>query len=178
LERSRLDEIYTVHLIRATINNGRNVPSTLTDGRLKGWVRVRTSHRHREWKRLWMCVSAGKTTRAIAPSLGRDKLNSPDVTVTPKKVTPKKRGISGLFSRDKSNDPPKQANILLYGRKGKNGRDQVHELTAVTGAFAVYPERSEFISSRPLIKLENTFHGEGPPYSGKGGARRLDVTDA
>ena len=150
-EKSHLDEIYTAYLIRTNINDGRNVPSTLTDGRLEGWVRVKTSHRHREWKRLWMCVSAGTITKAIAQNLERDTWDSPYTT---------KRGISGLFSRDKSSVPPEQANIFLYdGRRWKYSKP-VFKFNAVTQAFAVYPERPELINSRPLIKLEGTHREE------------------
>ena len=48
-ERSRLEEIYTGHLIK---NGGREPKSELVRGRLEGWVRVRVMG-GTDWKRLW-----------------------------------------------------------------------------------------------------------------------------
>ena len=162
-EKSRLDEIYTAQLIRTTINDSRNAPSTLTDGRLEGWVRVKAHPHRKEWKRLWMCVSAGTITKALVLGLEHDTRDST-------RVTPKKRGISGLFSRNKSNDPPEQANIVLYDDQRRKYSKPVLKFNAVTQAFAVYPERPELISSRALIKLEGTCCDEEVLAAGNKGA--------
>jgi CCR4-NOT transcriptional complex subunit CAF120 len=149
-EKSRLDEIYTAHLIRTTINDSRNVPSTLTDGRLEGWVRVKTSRdggviMGTKWKRLWMCVSAG---------ILRPRHNTWDSPY----IAPKKHGISGLFSQDKSTV---EANISLYnGQRGKFSKP-VFKFKAVTQAFAIYPKQRELSRSPTLIKLEGMCHPEG-----------------
>jgi CCR4-NOT transcriptional complex subunit CAF120 len=96
-----------------------------------------------------MRVSVGTTTKAVAPSPENDAWDSPDAT-----VTPKKRGISGLFSRDKSTIPPKQANIFLYNGRPRIYKIPVLKLSAVTQAFAVYPERPKIVSNHTLIRLE------------------------
>ncbi|KAF8263900.1 hypothetical protein EI94DRAFT_1703672 [Lactarius quietus] len=57
-EKSRLEEIYTAHLIRITLNDGRDAPSTLVRGRREGWVRIRVAGQT-DWKHLWMTVSSG-----------------------------------------------------------------------------------------------------------------------
>ena len=52
-ERSRLEEIYTGHLIKT---GGREPKSELIRGRLEGWVRVRVMG-GTDWKRLWVVLS-------------------------------------------------------------------------------------------------------------------------
>ena len=159
-EKSRLEEIYTAHLIRITMNDGGNVSSTLADGRLEGWVRVKIPGQT-DWKRFWMCVSAGMTTNTTRSSTDVAPTGSNSLHPS----TPKKnRIISGLFSRDKLNDLPKQANISLYNApRGKDRKKPFLTFEAVTQAFAVYPERPKLISSSTVIKLEGTY-GHGGTY--------------
>jgi CCR4-NOT transcriptional complex subunit CAF120 len=152
-EKSHIEEIYTAHLIRTTINDSRNAPSTLTDGRLEGWVRAKVTRYHHtsvgKWKRLWMCISAGRVTSALRPE--HNTWDSPY-------IAPKKRGISGLLSQDKSTV---ESIISLYdGQPGKYSRP-VFRFKAVTQAFAVYPNEPDLISSRTLIKLQGTYREEG-----------------
>jgi CCR4-NOT transcriptional complex subunit CAF120 len=53
-ERSRLEELYTGHLIKSS---GREPKSEVSRGRMEGWVRVRVMGGV-DWKRLWMVLSA------------------------------------------------------------------------------------------------------------------------
>ena len=150
-EKSRLDEIYTAHLIRTTVNDGRNAPSTLTDGRLEGWVRVKAHPYRGEWKRLWMCVSAATVANAVAPSLQHRPWSS-----------------SYTASRGKSNDPPRKAGVFLYNGKRRGGeKGLVLEFSAITKAFAVYPERPELISTRAPIKLRGMYYERNSRYGNK-----------
>jgi CCR4-NOT transcriptional complex subunit CAF120 len=52
-ERSRLEEIYTGHLIKT---NGKEPGTALVKGRMEGWVRVRVMG-GTDWKRLWLVLS-------------------------------------------------------------------------------------------------------------------------
>jgi CCR4-NOT transcriptional complex subunit CAF120 len=123
---------------------------------LEGWVRVKVSGWSRvlslaKWKRLWMCISAGRITNTLV-------LRPEHNTWDPPYIASKKRGISGLFSPDK---PTVESIISLYnGQPGKYSRP-VFKFKAVTQAFAVYPNQPELISSRTLIKLQGTYHEEG-----------------
>ena len=101
-----------------------------------------------------MCVSAGTITKAVARSLEH---NTWDYS----SITPKKRRISSLFSRDKSNDLPERANISLCNTpRGKDRKKPLLTFEDVTQAFAIYPERPDRISSSALIKLEGTYGNE------------------
>ena len=165
-EKSRLEEIYTAHLIRITLNDGRNSPSTLTHGRLEGWVRVRIAGQT-GWKKLWMCVSAGSITSATRSSTDVASISSksPKIQGQPTRhssyIAPKKYRISGIFSREKPSDLPERANISLYNApRGKDKKKPLLTFDTVTQAFAVYPERPKLISSSTLIKLEGTYGDE------------------
>jgi CCR4-NOT transcriptional complex subunit CAF120 len=162
-EKSRLEEMYTAQVIRTTINDSGNVPSTLTDGKLEGWVRVRIAGRNRtKWKKFWMCVSAG--TKDITLNPEHDAWDSPHVT--PKKV---KCGIFCFFSRDQSSVPSEQANIFLYNGRRRKYKKLVLKFKAVTQAFAVYPERPSIISSHAVIRLEGTCYDKDILTGGGGG---------
>ena len=157
--------MYTAHLIRITLNDGRSAPSTLTHGRLEGWVRVRIAGQT-GWKRLWMCLSAGAVANAARSSTDVASITSKSSMIpgNPRHssyTAPKKHRISGLFSRDKPSDLPERANISLYiAPRGKDKRKALLTFDAVTQAFAVYPERPKLISSSALIKLEGTYGDE------------------
>ena len=157
-EKSRIEEIYTAHLIRTTINDSRNAPSTLTEGRLEGWVRAKVARYHHtsagKWKRLWMRISTGRVTSALRPE--HDIWDSPY-------IAPKKRDTSGLLSQDKSTV---KSIIFLYdGQPGKYSRP-VFRFKAVTQAFAVYPNEPDLISSRTLIKLQGGYCDDGSLLTG------------
>lgn len=49
-EKSRLEEIYTAHLIRITLS-ARDTPTTLVRGRMEGWARIRIAGQT-DWKRV------------------------------------------------------------------------------------------------------------------------------
>ena len=164
-EKSRLEEIYSAHLIRTTLNDGKNIPSTLTNGRLEGWVRVRIAGQT-DWKRLWMCLSAGSIMSAtrsstdVASTGSRSSLSGRNPRHS-SYITPKKHGISDLFSRDRSSVLPERANISLYiSPQGKVKREPFLTFDAVTQAFAVYPGRQDLIGSSTLVKLEGTYGDE------------------
>ena len=154
--------MYTAHLIRITLNDGRSAPSTLTHNRLEGWVRVRIAGQT-GWKKLWMCVSAGSIANAVRSSTDVASISSKSPIISSHSrhssyLSPKKNRISGLFSRDKSNDLPERANISLYpAPRGKDKKKPLLTFDAVTQAFAVYPERPKLISSSTLLKLEGTY---------------------
>ena len=139
-EKTRLEEMYTAHLIRIALNDGRNTSSTLTHGKLEGWVRVRIAGQT-DWKRLWMRVSAGTNLDATRSS--------------------KNRRISGIFSREKFDDLPERESISLYiAPRGKDKKKPLLTLSAVTQAFAVYPERPKLVDHSALVKLEGVYGDE------------------
>jgi CCR4-NOT transcriptional complex subunit CAF120 len=158
--------MYTAHIIRIALNDGRNTTSALTHGRLEGWVRVRIAGQT-GWKKLWMCISAGtlmdatRSTTDVASISSKSPLSPGHTARRPSYVAPKKNRISGLFSRDKSSDLPERATISLYDvPRGKDKKKPLLTFEAVTQAFAVYPERPKLISSSTLIKLEGTYGDE------------------
>lgn len=114
-----------------------------------------------------MCLSAGSSTSATRSSTDVASISSKSPKIPGHNsrhssyVTPKKKRISGLFSRDKSGDLPERANISLYiAPRGKEKRRPLLTFDTVTQAFAVYPERPKLISSSTLVKLEGTYGDE------------------
>ncbi|KAI0775168.1 hypothetical protein BD413DRAFT_611506 [Trametes elegans] len=158
-EKSRLEEIYTAHLIRITLNDGRNAPSPLMGGRLEGWVRIRIAGQT-DWKRLWMVVSGGSQPghpdHGSVSSMGHDRPESPN--------TPRKKRMSHLFSREKSptrSHLPVRPMIQLFtSAKSRDKRKALLTMRSVSQAFAVYPERPELISRSTLMKLEGQLGDE------------------
>jgi CCR4-NOT transcriptional complex subunit CAF120 len=157
-EKSRLEEIYTAHLIRITLNDGRNAPSTLTDGRLEGWVWVRIAGRT-DWKRLWMCVSARTISSITRSSTDVASISSKSPLITGQNrshssyVTSKTHHISGLFSEEKPRrlpELPERAHIYLYDCPRRKDENPVLTFEAVTQAFAVYPERQSSSATAPF----------------------------
>ena len=148
-------------------NGGGDFASTLTRGKLEGWVKVRIAGQT-DWKWLRMCVSAGTITSAarsstnVVPIVSSNPLQIPGHNPQRSShLAPKKRRISGLFSRDQPNDLPERPTISLYVASWRMGRKRLLlTFETVTQAFAVYPERPNLISSRPLIKLEGTYGDE------------------
>ncbi|KAI0635974.1 hypothetical protein C8Q77DRAFT_1155712 [Trametes polyzona] len=158
-EKSRLEEIYTAHLIRITLNDGRSAPSSLVAGRLEGWVRIRIAGQT-DWKRLWMVVSAGNhlghPDHGSISSTGHDRPESP--------TAPRKRRMSHLFSREKSptrSHLPSRPMIQLFpSSRPKDRKKALLTMRSVSQAFAVYPERPELISRSTLMKLEGQLGDE------------------
>ncbi|EJF64913.1 hypothetical protein DICSQDRAFT_159886 [Dichomitus squalens LYAD-421 SS1] len=157
-EKSRLEEIYTAHLIRISLNDGRSAPSPLVNGRLEGWVRIRIAGQT-DWKKLWMVISAGNNPgqgdRASVSSIGHDRAESP--------TTVRKRRMSNIFSREKapvSNLPARPMIQLFASSKSKDKKKALLTMRSVSQAFAVYPERPELISRSTLMKLEGQLGDE------------------
>ncbi|RDB26418.1 hypothetical protein Hypma_006695 [Hypsizygus marmoreus] len=162
-EKSRLEEIYTAHLIRITLNTPDS-PSTLVHGQMEGWVRIRIAGQT-DWKRMWMVVAAGaeggSAERAGQSGLGIGSVPPPPAAGA---AVPKKRRMSALFSRDHSSQHasgPLIPLISMYSSsKPKDKKKALLTMKNVTQAFAVYPERPELISRSTLIKVEGTFGDE------------------
>ncbi|KAK7690672.1 hypothetical protein QCA50_005771 [Cerrena zonata] len=155
-EKSRLEEMYSAHLLRITLNDGRDAPSPLHRGRMEGWVRVRLSGQT-DWKQLWMVISAaGVHHDASSVSSADVRPGSPPA--------PRKKRISNLFSRDHSppraKEPSKPVLQLFSSPKQKDRKKALLTFRDVIQAFAVYPERPELISRSTLIKLEGLFGDE------------------
>lgn len=158
-EKSRLEEIYTAHLIRITLNDGRDAPSTLVRGRREGWVRIRVAGQT-DWKHLWMTVSAGQSP---------DGPPRPGSPYEPQLL--RKRRISSLFGREE-NQPQQVSNrpILAFflSPKPKDKKKPFLTLQDVTQAFAVYPERPELINKSTLMKIEGKIGHEDSAMNMRG----------
>lgn len=72
--------------------------------------------------------------------------------------------MSSIFSREHSpphSNLPAAPTIFMYaGQKPKERKKPLLTMTAVTQAFAVYPERPELISRSALIKVEGLLGSE------------------
>ncbi|KAG6856890.1 hypothetical protein H0H87_012471 [Tephrocybe sp. NHM501043] len=157
-EKSRLEEIYTAHLLRIMLKQP-DAPSTLVRGRLEGWVRIRIAGQT-DWKRMWMIVSVGAGSGH--PEHPPPNAGSIGSTPTPIPTVPRKGRMSSLFSsRDTSVVLPSKPIVSLYAsQKPKDKKKALLSFKDVTQAFAVYPERPELISRSTLIKVEGTFGDE------------------
>lgn len=160
-EKSRLEEIYTAHLLRMSLSeNGqwKDPRPTLVKGRLEGWAKVRVAGQV-DWKRLWMVVTAGYT-----PGGSDNRPSSP--------TAPRKNRVSALFNRSSSPTPSVEslrAGVSFFaGPKGKERRTQVVSMSSVSQAFAVYPERPEMIPHSTLLKLEGVLGSEDYAMGMKG----------
>jgi CCR4-NOT transcriptional complex subunit CAF120 len=169
-EKSRLEEIYTAHLIRITLNDGglhasfkpessltmphtgRRTPTPLYPGKMEGWVRIRVAGQT-DWKRLWMVCTAGASDNA--------SLNS---NASP--TAPRKKRLS-IFGSAKEKEPPRPTLALFSTQKPKDRKRPVLTINTVKQAFAVYPERPELISRSTLMKLEGLLGEEDAAESMK-----------
>lgn len=155
-EKSRLEEIYTAHLIRLTLGAPES-SSTLINGRMEGWVRIRIAGQT-DWKRVWMTVNAGSENVPIEhPTSNGGATGSTNSTLKKKRMS--------LFSRDgnsgrESITPAKPQVSMFLSPRLKDRKKPLLTLRNVTQAFAVYPERPELISRSTLIKLEGSFGDE------------------
>ncbi|KAI6042615.1 hypothetical protein EDC04DRAFT_2968693 [Pisolithus marmoratus] len=149
-EKSRLEEIYSAHLIRITLPSGKDTPSTLVRGRMEGWVQIRVAGQT-DWKRMWMVVSAGSESSSELARLSTNDSSRPG----PAEV-PRKKRMSNLFSRDHQDEPlpPRPLLSLFASPKSKDKKQPLLTLKEVSQAFAVYPERPELINRSTLMKLE------------------------
>ena len=170
-EKSRLEEIYTAHLIRITLvdgaltsfsgrrllillfiaNTGKDAKTPLARGQMEGWVRIRLAGQT-NWRKLWMVISRGS-----------DRPSSPASHVN-RSAAPPKRRISNIFSREThplSQPVSDKPFIAFYASpKPRERRKLVLSISDVTQAFAVYPERPELINRSTLMKLEGTIGEE------------------
>ncbi|TFK70340.1 hypothetical protein BDN72DRAFT_877898 [Pluteus cervinus] len=160
-EKSRLEEIYTAHLIRITLN-APATPTTLIRGKMEGWVRIRIAGQT-DWKRVWMSVCAGNDN-AVRMDSNTSHASLTGGAPAPAQSMPKKRRISSYFSREPEPGPPggpAKPEIIMYnGPKPKDKKKPVLTMKSVTQTFAVYPERPELISRSTLIKVEGFFGDE------------------
>lgn len=148
--------MYTAHLIRITLNDGRSTPTPLVNGRMEGWVRVRIAGQT-DWKKFWLVLNSGsQPSSASAKSNELTSISSRDG-----RGAPKKKRMSTLFSRDRSPDQPEKPMMSLYASpKSKDKKVPALSFGVITQAFSVYPERPKLISSSTLVKLEGTYGQE------------------
>ncbi|KAF8604528.1 hypothetical protein BDV93DRAFT_522246 [Ceratobasidium sp. AG-I] len=158
-EKSRLEEIYTGHLLRMILTEGqrwKEPHTSLAQSKFKGWARVRIAGQM-DWKRLWVVVSAGSAGSYGAPG--------PDT---------KKDKTSGLFPRRTSSaiflsgktSTEANPNLSLTNNKGapviyfytsaepKERTTPTLTVSDVSQTFAVYPERPDLIARSTLVKVE------------------------
>ncbi|KAJ7030393.1 hypothetical protein C8F04DRAFT_732160 [Mycena alexandri] len=135
-EKSRLEEIYTAHLLRSSLAHDH--PSTLQDGRKEGWVHIRIAGQT-GWRKVWMAIAAAADT-------------------SPRN---KKRMSSRFRSKDSGGSLPSKPIIAIFaGPKPKDRKKPLLTFHDITQAFAVYPERPDLISRSTLIKLEGLIGDE------------------
>lgn len=169
-EKSRLEEIYTAHLLRITHGAGQQqLPEPLVRGRMEGWTRIRLSGQT-DWKRLWMVVLQGSSSSSSpnghsSPHHNPNSNSNPDRPTSPSQS--RKRRLSNLFGTSSSepssphahashpSDLPPRPLLLFYASpKPKDRKKALLSVVDVSQAFAVYPERPELIHRSTLIKVE------------------------
>ncbi|WVQ63247.1 uncharacterized protein L199_001398 [Kwoniella botswanensis] len=154
-ERSRLEEIYTGHLIQS---GGREPKSDLVKGRMEGWVRVRVMG-GTDWKRLYVVLSVP----------GSDEASKDD------EKKGRRRSFFGMG--DKEKDQPVQepntgvAMATFYNEprtaKNKTSVTPVLTITNVTQCYSVFPERLEVMSSSNLCKVVGRVSGDMVTIEGR-----------
>ncbi|KAG8756973.1 hypothetical protein FRC11_004884, partial [Ceratobasidium sp. 423] len=171
-EKSRLEEIYTAHLLRITLTESRiwkEPRTTLVKGQLEGWARVRVAGQT-DWKRLWVVISAGSPGNLAGTQAGHQSTLSLTRTLSqgsPTTATPKKGRLSGLFSKSSHQHTSSNASVssnspvgdmgnmqFFTGSKPKERKFPVLSISSITQAFAVYPERPDLITRSTLVKIE------------------------
>ncbi|TDL25788.1 hypothetical protein BD410DRAFT_826381 [Rickenella mellea] len=157
-EKSRLEEIYTAHLIRMSLTSDgvwKDPRSPLMRGKLEGWVKIRLAGQT-DWKRLWLVIQAATAghTNGDTSSIGTGE--------TP--ASPRKNRMSALFGSRSHSPPPttptKALLTLFTSAKPKDKKKPLLSMSDFTQVFAVYPERPELISRSTLIKLEGMMGDE------------------
>lgn len=166
-EKARLEEIYTAHLIRINLRgqcpfyrvfsffadvhcSAPNIPTTLQRGRMEGWVQVRVAGQT-DWKKIWMVISSSNDSGGERPASVSGPSNG---------TQGKMRRMSNLFTGPRDASPTRSGlgsppMISMYtSPKPKDKKKPLLTMSAVTQAFAVYPERPELISRSTLIKVE------------------------
>lgn len=154
-EKSRLEEIYTAHLLRMTLSDGgawKEPKTTLVKGQVEGWGQVRVAGQT-DWKRVWMVLSAASSAQGSGAS--HDGHGSQTVS--------KGRRISSIFGGSGANQPAPviKSNLALFlTPKMKDKKKPWLTFYDITQSFAVYPERPEMISKSTLIKVEGLMSDE------------------
>lgn len=150
-ERSRLEEIYTGHLIRA----GRREPaSPLQRGRYEGWVRVRPMG-STDWNRLWLVVN-----EPSAAAVDESSTNS------------RRHSLFGMGKQEQSVQEPNtgvpMASFYAEPRTTKNRTTSLPQLTItnVTQAYATFPERLEVMTQNNIMKVVGRISGEAVVIEG------------
>ncbi|TDL23536.1 hypothetical protein BD410DRAFT_721136 [Rickenella mellea] len=142
-EKSRLEEIYTGHLLRSASfishRMWKDPLSPLERGRMEGWVHIRLAG-HVEWKRVWLVVQ-GVICNACghSPAVGRSKPPTPTASLSLTTMP-----FVAFYA---SSEPKDTKRAMLT-------------FTELTQAFAVYRENPEMIPRSSLIKLEGTIGEE------------------
>lgn len=142
---STVNETVVYHVL------GRDTPTPLVHGRMEGWVRIRVSGQT-DWKRLWMVISAGghQDGSSMSSTEGGLRPVSPNA--------PRRKRMSQIFMRDRSPPrstlPAKPVIQFFQSQKPRDKKKTALSIREVTQAFAVYPERPEFISRSTLMKVE------------------------
>ncbi|RXK40642.1 hypothetical protein M231_02099 [Tremella mesenterica] len=145
-ERSRLEEIYTGHLIKS---GGREPPHELVRGRMEGWVRVRVMG-GTEWKRLWLVLSMPYTESHEDDKKSRRRSFF---------------GIGDKAEKEPIQEPNTGETMASFypeprTQKNKTTLTSVLTITNVTQAYAVFPERLEVMSQSNLMKVVGHIYGE------------------
>jgi CCR4-NOT transcriptional complex subunit CAF120 len=162
-EKSRLEEIYTAHILRLSFNvegSWKEPATRLVRGKLEGQVKVRIAGKT-EWRPVWAIVCAA--TSGGGSRIGVAEDGRPQSPTNTGSVT---KRVSALFNRAPSDAnvnaaAPQTATITFYiSQKGKDRKKPLLTIRNVTQAFAVYPERPELINHSTLIKIEGVIGDE------------------
>lgn len=154
-EKSRLEEIYTAHLLRMTLSDGgawREPKTTLVKGQMEGWAQIRVAGQT-GWKRVWLVLSAATPQPSSTSQDGHSAGATPSIS---------KRRISNLFGGGNAHPTPviKSSLAIYTSPKMKDKKKPWLTIYDITQAFSVYPERPEMISRSTLIKVEGSLSDE------------------
>jgi CCR4-NOT transcriptional complex subunit CAF120 len=122
---------------------------------MEGWVGVRVAGQT-DWKRFWMVTAAGASDGASVASGAS---------------APRTKRRLSIFSasKDAHSPVPARPTLALYaGPKPKERKRPVLSVHGVRQAFAVYPERPEFIARSTLLKVEGVMGDEDAAGAMKG----------
>ena len=169
-EKSRLEEIYTAHILRLSYSEQgqwREPPTRLIRGKFEGAAEVRIAGKT-DWKPVWVVISAPSGTPASED--GAAAMHNPAASQTSVSTgtnTLQKKRMSNLFNRSTSASDTSTtgtyqpaAITLFLSNKGKDRKKPFLTIRNVTQAFAVYPERPELINASTLLKVEGLIGDE------------------
>jgi CCR4-NOT transcriptional complex subunit CAF120 len=144
-EKSRLEEIYTAHILRLSYNvnedNWKGPVSHLSHGSLVGEVKILIIG-ETEWRSVWAMVSASSS----GPFTDLDMIASL-FHLTPSNTV--------FDTHAESHDA-----IIKFYPSQKDKKKSVLTIRNVTQAFAVYPKRPELITRSTVIKIEGLIGDE------------------